>query len=109
MAVLNIRFRTVVTLGDPSRSRTRASHPALWGADAEVPKNWHWPCPPGFAAGQVPDPNPPTPLTDTPSDADQVGATVADVTTPPPATPVHGPAAPPAQTVVDPSWTGPWP
>src|SRR5260221_9740498 len=76
-AVLKSRLRTVVTVGDPKRSRTKASQPAEWGADADVPKNRHWPWPPGFAAGQVPFPNAPAPLTEVPSDADQVGATVA--------------------------------
>ena len=55
--------------------------------------------------GQVPDPNGPTPLTDTPSEAAQFGAGKSILG--PPAMPVHGPGLPPGQRVVLNSSTGP--
>src|SRR4030095_11741447 len=80
--------------GTPMLSRTRASHPAACGAEAEVPKN-------GLSKS-------PTPLTETPSAAAQLGRPLVTVI-PGPATPVHGPAAFPGHVVVKPSWTGPPP
>ena len=93
IAVLASRLFTGPTgdAGAPILSRTRASHPAAWGAEADVPENG--------------DPKPPTPLTTTRSAAAHVGP--GEVVKPGPATPVHGPEAAAGQIVVEPSWTGP--
>ncbi len=53
----------------------------------------------------MPEPKPPTPLTETPSAPAQLGA--GKLTKPPPGRPSHGPAAPLAQCVVRPICTGP--
>src|SRR5215813_4480349 len=86
----------------PFSSRSRAATPAAEGAAAEVPKNRQSPC---AVAGQVPEPNRPTPLTETPSAAVQFGA--RKVRNPPPGMPWQGPADPAGQRVVRPTCTGP--
>src|SRR3954462_12605675 len=55
----------------PLASRTSAATPAADGVAAEGPKKRHSPW---LSVGQVPEPKPPEPLTDTPSAAVQFGA-----------------------------------
>src|SRR5215217_3305508 len=86
----------------PNSCLVSAATPAAVGAAAEVPKNRHWPC---TVVGQVPEPNPPAPLTDTPSEAAQVGPGAVRRT--PPGTPWQGPTAPPRHWVVVTICTGP--
>ena len=95
--------------GPPAASSTRAATPAALGVAADVPKKRQSPC---VAAGQLPAPNPPAPLTETPSAEVYVGASF--VRPPPPATlwllpagPVAGHGYDAEQTVVLTNETGP--
>ena len=102
-AVAASRARTVAG-GDaaPISSRTSASQPAVCGAAAEVPKNRQSP---GTTDGQVPDPKPPTPLTEVPSAPRK--SSPWNCCGAGPATPTHGPGALPGHTVVSSKSTGP--